>query len=84
VIRVRPNARDALVLRVTADPPPSNSTKLGRITADDGEVLFAHFSAIEVEGYRALEPGQRITFVWNGGIQDHGRHGAASIRPESS
>lgn len=52
----------------------------GRITADDGEVLFVHFSAIEVEGYRALEPGQRVTFVWNGGIQDHGRHRAESVR----
>jgi cold shock CspA family protein len=33
----------------------------GRITADDGEVLFVHFSSIQVEGYRALEPGQRVT-----------------------
>ncbi|HEX5194134.1 MAG TPA: cold shock domain-containing protein [Solirubrobacteraceae bacterium] len=54
----------------------------GRITADDGEVLFVHFSAIELDGYRALEPGQRVTFVWNGGIQDDGRHRADSVRPE--
>lgn len=54
----------------------------GRITADDREVLFVHFSGIEDEGYRSLEPGQRVTFVWNGGIQDHGRHRAESVRPE--
>jgi cold shock protein len=35
----------------------------GRLTADDGEVLFVHFSAMEAEGYRTLEPGQRVTFV---------------------
>jgi cold shock protein len=54
----------------------------GRITADDGEVLFVHFSGIEGEGYRRLEPGQLVTFVWEGGIQDHGRHRAESVRPE--
>lgn len=54
----------------------------GRITADDGEVLFVHFSGIETQGYRTLEPGQRVTFVWNGGTQDHGRHRAESVRPE--
>jgi cold shock CspA family protein len=56
----------------------------GRITADDGEVLFVHFSAIEVDGYRALEPGQRVTFVWNGSHADHGRHAAESVRPATS
>lgn len=54
----------------------------GRITADDGEVLFVHFSGIEIDGYRALRSGQRVTFVWEGGIQDHGRHRAESVRPE--
>ena len=53
----------------------------GRITADDGEVLFVHFSAIEVDGYRALAADQRVQFVWRGGIQDHGRHSAEDVRP---
>ncbi len=53
----------------------------GRITADDGEVLFVHFSSIVAEGYRSLETGQRVSFVWNGGIQDHGRHRAEDVRP---
>ena len=30
----------------------------GRITADDGEILFAHFTGMEGSGYRSLEPGQ--------------------------
>jgi CspA family cold shock protein len=56
----------------------------GRITADDGEVLFVHFAAIEGDGYRSLEAGQRVTFVWDGGIQDHGRHRADSARLEGA
>lgn len=51
----------------------------GRITADDGEVLFVHFSDVVVEGYRVLEAGQRVDFVWTGGIQDHGRHHAEDV-----
>jgi cold shock protein len=54
----------------------------GRITADDGEVLFVHFSSIVADGYRALRSGQRVTFVWDGGIQDHGRHRAEDVRVE--
>lgn len=53
----------------------------GRITADDGEVLFAHFTAVNLPGYRRLEAGQRVSFVWNGGIQDHGRHRAEDVVP---
>jgi cold shock protein len=52
----------------------------GRITADDGEVLWAHFSALSMDGTRNLREGQRVSFVWNGGIQDHGRHAAEEVR----
>jgi CspA family cold shock protein len=55
----------------------------GRITADDGEVLWAHFSALIGEGYRSLCEGDTVSFVWNGGIQDHGRHRAEEVRRES-
>jgi CspA family cold shock protein len=41
----------------------------GRITSDDGEVLFVHFGAIIMAGHRSLQAGQRVSFVWNGGIQ---------------
>lgn len=51
----------------------------GRITADDGEVLFVHFSDVVMDGFRLLEADQRVDFVWNGGIQDHGRHHAEDV-----
>jgi CspA family cold shock protein len=54
----------------------------GRITAEDGEVLFLSFADIEIKGYRTLDPGQHVTFVWNGWTGDHGRHRADSVRPE--
>jgi cold shock CspA family protein len=55
----------------------------GRITADDGEVLFVHWSAIiEREGFRELQQGQRVSFVWDGAEGDHGRHSAAQVRLE--
>ena len=54
----------------------------GRITADDGEVLFVHFSSIAGEGFRSLREGQRVTFRWTGAIQDHGRHTAEDVQPE--
>lgn len=56
----------------------------GRITADDGEVLWFHFSSIEGDGFRLAEAGQRVSFIWNGGIQDHGRHSAEDVRVEPS
>jgi cold shock protein len=55
----------------------------GRITADDGEVLWFHFSGIVGDGSRSAEAGQRVSFVWSGGIQDHGRHRAEHVRAEA-
>ncbi len=52
----------------------------GRITADDGEVLFVHYSDIVAEGYRFVVAEQRVGFVWRGGIMDHGRHHAEDVR----
>jgi CspA family cold shock protein len=51
----------------------------GRITADDGEILFVHFSGVVGEGFRALEEGQRVSFVWDGLEADHGRHAAVDV-----
>ena len=56
----------------------------GRITADDGEVLWFHHTSIEMEGYRMAEAGQRVTFVWSGHTAAHGRHAAEFVRPEPS
>ena len=35
----------------------------GFITPDDGgEELFAHFTAIKMDGFKTLKQGQRVTF----------------------
>lgn len=40
-----------------------NSEKgFGFIETEVGEDVFVHFSAIQGEGYRSLEEGQRVTF----------------------
>jgi len=50
----------------------------GFISQSDGADVFVHFSAIQMNGYRALEEGQQVEFeVQEGpkGLQ------AASVRP---
>jgi CspA family cold shock protein len=58
-----------------------NEKGYGRITGDDDYFYWVHFSAIEVEGYKTLAPGQRVTFEWRGGRADHGRKAAENVRP---
>ncbi len=35
----------------------------GFISRDNGEDVFVHFSALEMEGYRTLDEGQRVEFT---------------------
>ena len=40
-----------------------NSEKgYGFIAVDGGQDLFVHYTAIDMEGYRSLEDGQRVEF----------------------
>lgn len=40
-----------------------NATKgYGFIAQESGEDVFVHFSAIQMEGYKKLEEGQRVEF----------------------
>ncbi len=34
----------------------------GFITGDDGVDYFAHYSQIQVEGYKSLDQGQKVSF----------------------
>jgi len=43
-----------------------NATKgYGFIGRDDGEDVFVHFSAIQMEGYKRLAEGQKVEFLWS-------------------
>ena len=40
----------------------NNQKGYGFITAEDGKDVFVHFSAIQTDGYRTLEEGQKVEF----------------------
>ena len=40
----------------------NNEKGFGFITPESGEDLFAHFSAINMNGYKTLTEGQRVSF----------------------
>jgi CspA family cold shock protein len=46
----------------------NNQKGFGFICADEGgEDVFAHFSAIEMDGYKSLKVGQKVLFEINQG-----------------
>ncbi len=49
--------------RVTGTVKWFNATKgYGFIQRDDGDDVFVHFRAIQGDGYRSLEDGQKVEF----------------------
>lgn len=45
-----------------------NSEKgFGFITAEDGKDVFVHFSQINVDGFKKLDEGQKVTFEISNG-----------------
>src|SRR5216683_996345 len=58
------------VLKIQEGPMPTGTVKwfndakgYGFITPDDGgEDLFAHFSAIQMSGFKTLKEGQKVQF----------------------
>lgn len=52
----------------------------GFITPDDGgEDLFVHFTAIEIEGFKTLKEGQKVSFEVVAGPKGNQ---AAHVKPE--
>jgi cold shock protein len=56
----------------------NNDKGYGFISQSDGEDVFVHFSAIQVEGYKSLEEGQAVQFDVTQGPK--GKQ-AANVRP---
>jgi cold shock protein len=56
----------------------NNDKGYGFISQADGEDVFVHFSAIQVEGYKSLEEGQTVEFEVTQGPK--GKQ-AANVRP---
>jgi cold shock protein len=45
----------------------NGSKGYGFITRESGEDLFVHFTAIQSDGYKTLEEGQKVTFTVSDG-----------------
>ncbi|GAB2898257.1 cold shock domain-containing protein CspD [Microbulbifer echini] len=63
----------------------NNAKGYGFILADEGgEDLFAHYSAIQMEGYRTLKAGQQVTFdIVRGDKGYHAANISAAVSAEA-
>ena len=60
-----------------------NSTKgFGFITTDEGKDVFVHFSAIQVDGFKTLAEGQKVTFDTEPDPKDTGKLRAVNVIPQ--
>jgi CspA family cold shock protein len=61
----------------------NNAKGYGFILADQGnEDLFAHYSAIKMDGYKTLKAGQQVSFEITKG--DKGLHAVNICTPETA
>ncbi len=56
----------------------NDSKGFGFITQDNGQEAFVHHSAIQIEGFKSLKEGQRVTFEVTQGQKGPQ---AANVRP---
>ena len=54
----------------------------GFITGEDGQDVFVHFSAIQVDGFKTLAEGQKVTFDTEPDPKDTGKLRAVNVIPQ--
>ena len=53
----------------------------GFITGEDGSDVFVHFSAIQIEGYKTLAEGQKVTFEVEADPKNSAKMRAINVGP---
>ena len=54
----------------------------GFISTEDGNDVFVHFSAIQVDGFKTLAEGQKVTFDTEPDPKDTGKLRAVNVIPQ--